>query len=85
MAIQVVVHVVNEEPFVAEMEDMPPQGASYIVVANPRSRENKHLQWAQPGAMRFIFPLVRISFIEVMMSDQDREGIEPFYRDRARR
>ena len=84
MAIQVIVHVTNEEAFVAEMEEMPPPGASYIVITNPRSRENKHLQWAINGAVRFIFPLARISFIEVMMSEQDREGIEPFFRDRGR-
>lgn len=84
MAMQVIIHVTNEEAFVAEMEEMPPQGASYIVIANPRTRENKNLQWAINGAVRFIFPLARIAFIEVMMSDQDREGIEPFYRDRSR-
>jgi hypothetical protein len=84
MAIQVIVHVVNEEAFVAEMEDMPPAGASFIVISNPRSRENKSLQWALSGAIRFIFPMVRIAFIELMMSEQDREGIEPFYRDRGR-
>lgn len=84
MAIQVIVHVVNEEAFIAEMEDMPPTGASFIVISNPRSRENKSLQWAMSGAIRFIFPLDRIAFIELMMSEQDREGIEPFYRDRNR-
>ena len=84
MAIQVIVHVINEEAFVAEMEDMPPVGASFIVISNPRSRENKSLQWAMSGAIRFIFPMNRIAFIELMMSEQDREGIEPFYRDRGR-
>jgi hypothetical protein len=84
MAIQVVVHVINEEAFVAEMEDMPPTGATYIVVSNPRSRENKSLQWAMSGAVRFIFPISRVAFIELMMSEADREGIEPFYRDRGR-
>lgn len=84
MAIQVIVHVINEEAFIAEMEDMPPTGASFIVVANPRSRENKSLQWAMSGAVRFVFPMNRIAFIELMMSEQDREGIEPFYRDRSR-
>ncbi len=84
MAMQVIVHIINEEAFVAEMEDMPPQGASYIVIANPRTRENKNLQWAINGAVRFMFPLSRVAFIEVMMSEQDREGIEPFFRDRGR-
>lgn len=84
MAMQVIVHILNEEAFVAEMEEMPAQNASYIVIANPRTRENKHLQWAINGAVRFMFPMSRISFIEVMMSEQDREGIEPFYRDRGR-
>lgn len=83
MAVQVIVHVVNEEAFIAEMEEMPVQGASYIVIANPRSRENRTLQWAASGAVRYLFPLARISFIEIMMSESDREGIEPFFRDRG--
>jgi hypothetical protein len=41
------------------------------------------MQWSQNGAVRFIFPMSRIAFIEVMMSEQDREGIEPFYRERG--
>ena len=84
MAMQVIIHVINEEAFVAEMEEMPAQGSSYIVIANPRTREGKNLQWAINGAVRFIFPLSRIAFVEIMMSEQDREGIEPFYRDRGR-
>lgn len=84
MAIQVIVHIVNEEAFVAEMEAMPQQDATYIVITNPRTRENKHLQWAQNGAVRYFFPMSRISFVEIMMSEQDREGIEPFFRDRGR-
>lgn len=85
MSIQIVVHVTNEEAFVADVEDLPPQGATYITLMNPRTRDNKHLQWAMGGALRYIFPFSRISFIEIMMSEQDREGIEPFFRDRGGR
>ncbi|HEX8981481.1 MAG TPA: hypothetical protein VF792_01820 [Ktedonobacterales bacterium] len=84
MAMQVIVHVINEEAFVAEMEELPAAGLNYVVLTNPRTRENKHLQWAQSGAVRYLFPMTRIAFIEVMMSEQDREGIEPFYRERSR-
>lgn len=82
MAIQVVVHLVNDEPFTAELEELPPPGATYIMLTNPRSREGKHVQWVTAGAYRFMYPLSRISFIEIMMSAQDRD-IEPFYRDRG--
>ncbi|HEX9037106.1 MAG TPA: hypothetical protein VF808_08980 [Ktedonobacterales bacterium] len=82
MAIQVVIHLTNDEPFTAEMEDLPPPGATYVMLTNPRTREGKHVQWVTAGAYRFMYPLTRISFIEIMMSAQDRD-IEPFYRDRG--
>lgn len=83
MAIQVVIHLLNDEPFVAEMEELPPPGATYVMLTNPRTREGKHVQWVTNGAFRFMYPFSRISFIEIMMSAQDRD-IEPFYRDRGR-
>jgi hypothetical protein len=83
MAIQVVIHLLNEEPFTADMDDVPPPGATYVMLTNPRTREGRHVQWATNGSFRFMFPLSRISFIEVMMSAQERD-IEPFYRDKGR-
>ncbi len=83
MAVQVVIHLLNDEPFTAEMEELPPPGATYLMLTNPRTREGKHVQWVTNGAFRFMFPLTRISFIEVMMSAQERDT-EPFYRDRGR-
>jgi hypothetical protein len=83
MAIQVIVHLNNEEPFAADMEELPPPGATYVILTNPRTREGKHVQWVTAGAFRFMYPLGRISFIEIMMSAQDKD-IEPFYRDRGR-
>lgn len=83
MAIQVIVHLNNEEPFAADMEELPPPGATYVILTNPRTREGKHVQWVTAGAFRFMYPLSRISFIEIMMSAQDKD-IEPFYRDRGR-
>jgi hypothetical protein len=83
MAKQVVIHLNNEEPFVAEMEDMPPPGATYIVLMNPRTKEGKRVQWQTEGAFRYMFPFTRISFIEVMMSEQERD-IQPWYRDDRR-
>lgn len=83
MAKQVVVHLNNEEPFVADMEDMPPPGATFIVLMNPRTREGKRVQWQTDGGFRYMFPFTRISFIEVMMSEQERD-VQPWYRDDRR-
>lgn len=83
MALQVLVHLNNEEPFAADMEDMPPPGATYVMLSNPRTKEGRHVTWVSPGAFRFMFPLSRISFIEIMMSAQEKD-IEPFYREKGR-
>lgn len=66
MAIRVVVHIINEEPFVADMESMPEPTATYITLVGPRSREGNRLNWITHGATHFIYPMARVAFLEVI-------------------
>jgi len=77
MAVRVVVHIINEEPFVADMEDMPELTATHIVLTGPRSREGNRLNWVTHGATRFIYPLTRIAFLEVI--NTEAEPVEAFF------
>jgi len=81
MAETVIVHLFNEDPFVAEMERLPDPTDAYIEVANPRRRDGKDLLYVTRGAQRFLFPWHRISFVEVMSAEADREEVIGFFRD----
>jgi hypothetical protein len=81
MAITVIVHVMNSDPVVAEIDEMPNLTAAFVVCTNPRTRSGKQVTYIEREATRVIFPWHRISFIETMPSDEDQVQIEAFFRD----
>lgn len=81
MAITVIVHVMNAEAFVGEIEEIPPTTASFVICTNPRGRDGKPLKYIEPEATRVMFPWHRISFIETLPSEEDQEQVESFFRD----
>lgn len=83
MAIRVVVHVMNEDPFVADLEELPPANATYLYVKNPRTRDNKPVPWAAERLRAVMFPLARITFIEEVVTQADEREVERFYKDRT--
>jgi hypothetical protein len=79
---KVLIHLVNDDPFEAEMEDLPNHRSTSISFINPRKRDGTKVSWVTAGARSFIFPMSRISFIEIMVSEQDLRDMIPFYRER---
>lgn len=82
MARSVIIHLVNEDPIVADMETLPTETATCVAFTNPRKRDGKTAQWVTPGATAFIIAMARINFIEVMTSDEERDKVVEFYRNR---
>ena len=80
MTIEIILHLVNEDPILAEMERMPDPTHQSVVLTNPRRRDGRPVHYITHGATVFIFPWTRISFIEVMETEEAREVIE-FFRE----
>lgn len=89
MAIQVVLHLHNEDPFVAEMESLPDPTHNYIQVKNPRKRDGKALSTLTNGATAFLYPWTRITFIEILEGEESESAgstaLIGFFREGARR
>lgn len=68
---KVIIHLANEDPVLADMDELPGPNATVIVFSNPRKRDNKNVTWMTAGAQWFIFPIARINFIEVMTTDEE--------------
>jgi hypothetical protein len=68
MTYRVVVHIHNEDPFLAEMDAMPDPRDNFVVLRNPRRRDGRSLTFVTEGATHFLYPWSRISFIEVLES-----------------
>ena len=66
MSIAVVVHVVNEEPIVAELEAMPAANAQFILLHNPRRRDGKELHYVEEDVSTLLIPWHRINFVQIL-------------------
>ncbi len=84
MTIRVVVHVYNEDPFLAELDDVPDPKDNFIVIRHPRKRDGKSLSFITNGATSFIYPWNRISFVEVLDEAQSHDSVVGFFREEGR-
>lgn len=80
MALDVIIHLHNEDPILAEIEELPDPTHQSVLVYNPRRRDGRSLHYITEGARAFLFPWTRISFIEIMGEEEAKEVVE-FFRD----
>jgi len=80
MTYTVLIHMANEDPIVAELEELPSPQAQSIIINNPRQRDGKDLHYVLPEVQTLILPWSRINFIEVMPTEEEEE-IVGFIRD----
>lgn len=76
----VIVHLTSEDPFLAEVENLPAPSDQSITFTNPRRRDNKPLHYVDDRTISVIFPLHRINFIEVVAGEETHEEVDLFFR-----
>ncbi len=81
MSHTVIVHITNADPFVAEIEEIPDSRDNFLVCSNARARDGKTLHYIEEDAVSLLFPWHRISFVEIMPSEAEREEVEAFFRE----
>lgn len=69
--ITVLIHISNEEPILGEMEMLPEPSDLLLRVIHPRKKDGKDLPYLQPNVMEVIWPVQRITFIEIMPSEDE--------------
>jgi hypothetical protein len=87
VAVRVIIHVLNEESVVAELDDLPDPKDNCIVARNPRKRDNKPLAMLAEGVETVIYPWTRITYVEIL--DESKVGatgdsIVGFFREENR-
>lgn len=80
MAHTVILHIPNEASVLGEVEELPKPTDNIIVVINPRQKDGKDLHYIDHGTVKVIWPLVKLSFIEVL-GDAEEEKIIGFVRE----
>jgi hypothetical protein len=81
MAKVVIIHVMGEDPILAEVEELPKPTDHYVEFTNPRKRDGKAIPYVTTGAKLFMFPWHRLSFVEVMSTEAEREDAIEFFRE----
>ena len=79
----VVAHCTNEDPFLAEVTELPKPADNCVEFFNPRLRDGKPLRYASPGMSSIIYPFHRVSFIEVLANEEERAQVVEFFRERG--
>ena len=76
----ILVHISNEDPVLGEVDNLPGVTDQLIKIKNPRRRDGKDLHYLQANVTEVIWPLARVTFIEIIPSDQEDE-INGFFRE----
>jgi hypothetical protein len=69
------VHVKNEDPIVAELEEIPSATDNLIILKNPRRRDGKDIHYLDNQVTLVIFPYERINFVEILPGAEEEEII----------
>lgn len=80
MAQTVVIHILNEDPIVGELDELPKANDTVLTLHNPRRRDGKDLHYLASDVVTVIWPLNQLAFIEILPSEGEEEIIG-FVRD----
>ena len=66
MAHTVILHIAGETSIAGEIEELPKPTDNIIVIMNPRQKDGKDLHYIDNNVTKVIWPLAKVSFIEVL-------------------
>lgn len=80
MSHTVMIHLLNEDAVVAEIERMPEPGDQVLIVSNLRLRDGRDVSYVLPETNTVVYPWARIHCLEILPSDKE-EKIVGFIRE----
>jgi hypothetical protein len=75
VAITLVVHIMNADPVVGEVDELPSSQDTMLKISNPRRLDGKDIHYLAENAITVYWPIERINFIEILGADHDEEII----------
>lgn len=73
MAHTLLVHIVNEDPVVLDVDDLPNPSDQYLIGMNPRYRDGKDVSYILSEVTTVLFPWHRITFVELLPTGEEEE------------
>jgi hypothetical protein len=75
------IHVIGEEPILADAETLPDPKDQFLHFSNPRKRDGKPVSYVSRGATEFYLPWHRISIVEVLGGAEEEVEVVEFFRE----
>jgi hypothetical protein len=80
MPYTVILHISGEPSIVGEVEELPKPTDTIVTVSNPRLRDGKDVHFLEHNVVKVIWPLQKLSLIEVLESEEE-ENLIGFVRE----
>lgn len=80
MAYSVILHITGEPSVLGEVEELPKPTDTLVTVSNPRLRDGKDIHYLEHNVVKVIWPIDKITLIEVLESE-DEEHLIGFVRE----
>jgi len=74
------IHLLNEDAVVAEIERMPEPGDQVLILSNLRLRDGRDVPYLLPETNTVVYPWTRIHCLEILPSEKE-EKIVGFVRE----
>lgn len=71
----VLLHLMNEDPVLGEVENLPALTDLLIAIKHPRRRDGKDLHYLEPNVSTVYWPMSRVNFIEIIPGAEEEEFI----------
>nr|HID14452.1 hypothetical protein [Anaerolineae bacterium] len=76
----VMIHLLNEDAVVGEIERIPEPTDQVLIVSNVRRRDGRDVSYILPESSKVVFPWTRIHCVEILPSEAE-EKIVSFIRE----
>ncbi len=75
MAYTVVLHLTGDVPVLGEIDELPKPSDTILTVSNPRQRDGKDLHYLEHNVLKVIWPIEKLTLIEVIQSAEEEKII----------
>lgn len=75
MSPTVLVHILNEEAVVGEVERIPEPTDQLLIVSNVRLRDGRDVSYVLPETKTVVYSWMRIHCLEILPSEADEEVV----------
>lgn len=80
MAIKVLIHILNEESVMGEVDSLPDPSDQVLIIKNAQYRDGRDVTYLLPDTSQVIYPWDRIHCVEIL-TDEEEEDVVSFVRE----